>query len=47
MGASRVILREWNLGTLRWYTMPASRGPVDEEADKGVLGGFGDEERDS
>ncbi|KAK0453132.1 P-loop containing nucleoside triphosphate hydrolase protein [Armillaria borealis] len=38
VGASRVILREWNLGTLRWYTMPASRGPVDEGGDKGVLG---------
>ncbi|KAK0498306.1 P-loop containing nucleoside triphosphate hydrolase protein [Armillaria luteobubalina] len=37
VGASRIVLREWNLGTLRWYTMPASRGPVDEEADKGVL----------
>ncbi|KAK0467843.1 P-loop containing nucleoside triphosphate hydrolase protein [Desarmillaria tabescens] len=37
VGASRVVLREWNLGKLRWYTMPASKEPVDSDADKGVL----------
>ncbi|KAG7445979.1 P-loop containing nucleoside triphosphate hydrolase protein [Guyanagaster necrorhizus] len=38
VGASRIILREWNLGKLRWYTMPASKEqPVDSETDKGVL----------
>ncbi|KAK0206063.1 GTP-binding protein [Desarmillaria ectypa] len=37
VGASRVVLREWNLGKLRWYTMPASKEPVDSETDKGVL----------